>query len=198
MRSTIKHLLSAVILLAFFFLAAATSSDKKEGTDAEATNNTTTTQAEPEADAPAPEPEKVENWYYQTDEDKMTGKSVYYAQVTSTNTVEFDFPYGGGSKFKLLVRNKEGQNELLLSVTKGQFMGSYGGQKVRIRFDEEEPFLVSFNEPSDASSDLIFLKSIPKIIEGLKKAKKMLIQAEFYQEGNVIMEFDVEGLKWEH
>lgn len=197
MRSTIKHLLSAVILIAFFFLAAATSKSKEEGTDNGATTSTTT-QAEPEAEAPAPEPEKVENWAYETDEDKMTGKSVYYARVLSTNTVEFDFPYGGGSQFKLLLRNKEGVNKVLLSVSKGQFMGSYGGKKVRIRFDEDEPFLVSFNEPSDASSDVIFLKPEAKIIEGIKKAKKMLIQAEFYQEGNVIMEFDVEGLKWEH
>jgi len=49
-----------------------------------------------------------------------------------------------------------------------------------------------------ASSDVIFLSPESKIIDKLKKAKKVVIEPEFYQAGYQQVSFDVSGLEWNH
>jgi len=144
------------------------------------------------------EVEKKSNWKYAVDTDKMSGTKRYFASTTSTNEIEFEFPYDGGSTFQLVVRNMGKRNEVLLSVSKGQFMTSIGSsEKIRIKFDDEKPFYVGYNSADDGSMDIIFLNSANKIINKLKKAKKVMIEAPFYDAGRQIIYFDVEGLKWD-
>jgi len=44
----------------------------------------------------------------------------------------------------------------------------------------------------------LFIHPEPKFIAHAKIAKKMIVEAEFYQEGMQDMEFNTAGLKWEH
>ena len=44
---------------------------------------------------------------------------------------------------------------------------------------------------------MIFINSTKAIISKLKTSKKIIIEAEFFNEGNRQMEFDVTGFKWE-
>jgi hypothetical protein len=154
------------------------------------------------ASATKPEVKEVkEVWEYKTDEDQMTSKKQFYATATSTNKVVFDFPYkvDGGSTFYLIVRDMGNGNEIAVSVDKGQFLGSYSGSKsVRVKFDDEQPIEVSYGGASDGSANVIFLSEEKKLLAKMKTAKKLRIEAPFYKAGNQIMEFDVQGLKWEH
>lgn len=141
-------------------------------------------------------PAVIENWSYGEQVDKMTDKTMYFASCQSTNKVEFDFPYDGGSSLSITVRNMNGANEVILQISKGQFMSSYSSA-VKIKFDDEAIKSYNFTEPSDNSNDYIFLNSGPSIIKKLRTAKKLKIQPQFFQEGQTVFEFDVAGLKWE-
>ena len=134
------------------------------------------------------------NWEYNEKEDPMTSKKDFFATLPSTNTIEFEFPYNGGSKFYLNVR-KKGQIDIFLNSDKCQFSTR---KSIKVRFDDEKPMTFSFNEPSDGSSNIIFINSEKLFLEKLKKSKKLLIEAEFYNEGLRIIEFYSEGLKWNH
>ena len=141
--------------------------------------------------------EEVTKWQFQEDVDKMTSKTVKYASIDANEELEFKFPYDGGSIATLNIRKKDGGNDIYLQVSKGQFNGTYDGGQIRIKFDDEQPKKFSFVAPSDGSSDMIFINSEKAIISKLKNTKKIIIETEFFNEGNRQMEFDVAGFKWE-
>jgi hypothetical protein len=141
--------------------------------------------------------EEVTKWQFQEDVDKMTSKIVKYASIEANEELEFKFPYDGGSVASLTIRKKDGGNDIYLSVSKGQFNGTYDGGQIRIKFDDDQPKKFSFVAPSDGSADMIFINSEKTIIAKLKNTKKIIIETEFFNEGNRQMEFDVAGFKWE-
>ncbi len=178
-----KHFFAGISILIFSLISIATSESEsdKSKTESKSVENT-----------------QKNNWTYSEDTDKMEGTKIFYASTTSTNTVEFDFPYDGGSNFGIVVRNYEGKNEVLISVSKGQFMTSIGGsESVKVKFDDEKPELYSYNSAADASSDLIFLINSSKFIEKLKTAKTVMIETTFFNSGSQIMEFNVDDFHWE-
>ena len=127
----------------------------------------------------------------------MTSKTVKYASIEANEELQFKFPYDGGSVASFTIRKKDGRNDIYLSVSKGQFNGTYDGGQIRIKFDDEQPKKFSFVAPSDGSADMIFINSEKAIIAKLKNSKKIIIETEFFNEGNRQMEFDVAGFKWE-
>lgn len=141
-----------------------------------------------------------ENWIYADDIDNMTSKKRYFAYNMSSDTIDFLFPYEGGSTFKLAIRNIDNENQLLMICSKGQFMPSYGtGEIVRVKFDNENPLNVYYTVPTDGSTNIIFLDEINnQLISKLKTSKKIIIEATFYNEGNKQISFNVQGLKWDH
>jgi hypothetical protein len=141
--------------------------------------------------------EENSNWEYRSEEDKMTSKTSYFASIDSKNKLNFDFPYNGGSFGRLTIRKKRGETNVFLQISKGQFKGTFDGGTVRIRFDNNPPKRYSFLEASDGSSDILFLQSEREIIKRMKASNSMLIEAEFYNEGNRLLEFDIAGLRWE-
>jgi hypothetical protein len=141
--------------------------------------------------------ETPSSWSFSEDVDKMTSKKVSYASVTAKEELQFEFPYNGGSVATLTIRRKDGANNIYLQVTKGQFNSTYDGGNVRIKFDQNPPKRYSFSSASDASTDIIFINSTKDIISKLKSAKTLIIETEFYNEGNRQIEFDVSGFTWD-
>jgi hypothetical protein len=138
-------------------------------------------------------------WRYSQETDPMTSGVKYYAQIYSTTWLSFQFPYNGGSEVDLFIRNIDNQNELILRVSKGQFLSSFGlSSSVRIRFDQDQPISVSYNSASDGSTDVIFLDDPDQLIQRIKKARNFIIEVAFYQEGNKHLEFAYQDFKWEH
>lgn len=188
-----KNLLSLLAIGAFMALAVASSKDKSSSSSS-SSSSASASGTESQARS---KPE--ENWAYGSDQDEMTNKERYWTSTTSTNTIDFEFPYQGGSTFDLTVRNLGNKNEVTLSVSKGQFLTSFGFSKAcMVKFDDETGTRFSYGSASDGSSDVIFFSNASKFISKLKKAKKLKIEAPFFNEGNKIIEFDVAGLKWEH
>jgi hypothetical protein len=162
--------------------------------------STTTSEKKTDSLAVASQQEVKQLWEYSTDVDKMTSDSNYYTVCTSTNELEFDFPYQGGQKTFITIRKKgKDASEVIVNVAKGQFMTSVmNDEPIKIKFDDGKPETFYYHGASSGNSDVIFISSPKKLINKLLTAKKVMMEAEFYSAGNKVMEFDVAGLKWKH
>ena len=158
--------------------------------------------AEPSPTNPAPaevvpEPEPTgQQWIYDHREDSMTGKMTHTAHVLSTNTVNFDFPYGGQQHGKLMLRTdpKYGQ-DVIFTIEQGQILcRSYEACDVLVRFDDGKPQRFSGLGPADNSTETVFIRNYGRFVKSLRQAKIVRISINVYQEGAPVFEFDVSGL----
>lgn len=187
------------LLAATAIVSCSTNQNSSNANDSVTTDSTKTTTTTTTTEVKKAEVDSSLMWKYETDTDKMTSKLQYFAAINSTNTLNFAAPYDGGSTAKITVRNQARKNEVILTIDKGQFICAVSeGCAIKIRFDNDPAITVRGNEPSDYSSTTLFIDPASKIIMHAKKAKKMIIQAEFYQEGLQNMEFNIDGFKWDH
>jgi len=136
------------------------------------------------------------SWEYFQDKDKMTSDVKYFASLEANDALYFDSPYDGGSIARFVIRHKDGFGNVYLKISKGQFI-VHTDTRFRIRFDNEKPRRYAVSNPTDGSSDVVFFEYY-QLIDKIKKHKKMIVEAEFYQEGFRPIEFNIEGLKWNH
>lgn len=140
--------------------------------------------------------ESVSDWSTNTAHDEVRGKTIYYASVGSANEVEFDFPYNGGSTLRMTVRRhpKYG-DDVYFDISKGQFICGIETCHGTINYGDG-PRTLSLAEPEDNSSDTLFASNGSAVIANLKKAKHVIVEVPFYQEGNRQFTFETKGLVW--
>lgn len=147
---------------------------------------------------PNSEPSPKQNWSYSAKVDSMTGKGTDFAETSSTNTVDFGFPYAGEQHGVLMLRQHPRHGtSVILGIEKGQFL-CVTGCSVTVRFDDKPARRFSASQPDDYSSTALFINSEKSFIAEAKKAKAIRIEAGFYSQGSRVFEFDIEGLKWPH
>jgi len=136
-------------------------------------------------------------WTYSEHQDEMGRGTTKVAQVVSSNTVHFGFPYQGETRAALQLRNspKYGQ-DVMLRVERGQFVSSYTKDFITVRFDDGELGKFAIGEPAESTTGLLFIHDNETFISQLRKAKSLKIEADFYQEGPRVFEFEVGGLDW--
>jgi hypothetical protein len=136
-----------------------------------------------------------QQWNYQVSEEKMTGGKRRVAAVESTNTVDFGFPYNGSQHGRLVLRtDPQYGKDVLFRIEKGQILcPSYEGCAVQVRFDDEKPSNFTASAAADQSSDVIFLNDYNRFLGKLRKAKRVRMAVNIYQQGTPIFEFDVSG-----
>jgi RNA polymerase subunit RPABC4/transcription elongation factor Spt4 len=133
-------------------------------------------------------------WEYSSQHDKMGRGPTYFASLQSVNEVDFDFPYNGGSKGILTLRNSPRYGrDAVLQVTKGQFLCSLDGCQVNVRVDGGRPIRVTANEAADGSSNVVFLP-YGVLLRAVRGGRVLLIEANFYREGSRVFEFHAQGL----
>ncbi len=139
-----------------------------------------------------PEP----NWTYSTNEDSM-GRTVSFADVTSSNTLDFDFPYQGAQHGRLVVREttKTGM-QASVRIERGQFLCHVSDCSVNVRFDDGPVRTVSAQGAADYSTTILFLESSESFFARMRKAKIMRVEAMFYQQGSQTLQFNVDGFTW--
>lgn len=143
--------------------------------------------------------EELKNWQYETSKDEMRGIESKFATTVSTNTVDFDFPYNGGSKLILTLRKRGTEVDVMVAVSKGQILCGIQNCETAFKFDNGVVQSITMSEPESHSSDLLFIaydETKSKIISQLKNSKKLVIEVPFYQEGKKQFTFDVSGLEW--
>ena len=149
-------------------------------------------------ESPITAEEAPSNWEYSTDFDEMNERTMYFATCTSLNYHEFEFPYNGGSFLSLIVRNMNGKNEVLVKISKGQIHGSLNNEVIRFKFDDGKPESYYFSSAADGSSDVAFITQSSRLINKIRKAKKVKVDIPIFQEGRPVFDFNIEGLKWEY
>lgn len=135
-------------------------------------------------------------WSYDTSTDQVRGKTIYYASVTSENSVDFDFPYAGGSTLKITVRKhpQYGQ-DVVFQISDGQFVCGVDGCSGTINYGKG-PERISLTTPADYDSKTLFADSGPAVIAKLRSADRVIVELPFYQEGNRQFTFATKGLTW--
>ena len=145
------------------------------------------------------EPEQpASKWEYREDKDEMRGTTAKFASIRSENTVDLDFPYGEVNGTIWVRRRPEDGLDVMFSVDSGQIMcNSFTDTYVSIKFDDKPIQRFSCTGSSDGSNDTAFLMGgSSRALTALKKAKRTIIEAEFFQKGRQQFVFETAGLEW--
>jgi hypothetical protein len=146
--------------------------------------------------APTPKPILPgSQWSYYQSDDTMGKGVISQAYVSSSNTVNFDFPYAGAQHATLrLITNPRHGKDAMFSIEKGQILcHSYEDCTVLVRFDDEKAVNYTAVGPADNSTETIFIRNYDRFVEKMLKAKRVRIAANIYQQGAPMFEFDVRG-----
>lgn len=137
------------------------------------------------------------DWLLSTFTDNATGKPYKTASVTSTNSVNFGFPYSGEQRARFTTRSHPRYgHDAFLNIEKGQLLcGSYSNTTVLIRFDNGPANAYECNGAADNSSDVVFIKGMAQIEARMQNAKTMYVTVNVYQEGQPTFVFNVTGYK---
>ncbi|MHC1658247.1 zinc ribbon domain-containing protein [Stenotrophomonas riyadhensis] len=134
-------------------------------------------------------------WRYWSNEDAMTGKASVGADVLSSNTHNFDFPYAGPQHATLtLRRHPQHGSDVLVRIEKGQLQcSSYRGCNVLVRFGDAPPRTYRAVGPSDNSSETLFIEGFADFQKRMEAVNVVRIQADVFRQGSPAWEFDVSG-----
>jgi hypothetical protein len=143
-------------------------------------------------------PVAAEPWQYQARTDPMTSKTTRLASTISDNEANFDFPYRGPTKARLMVRSRDGRgSDVSFEMTQGQFGCGISGCTVRVRFDEDQPITFGANPPADHDSKFLFLSSEASFIKRASTARTIRVEATVYQNGQQVFTFSPGPLAWD-
>ena len=136
-------------------------------------------------------------WEYENQTDAMGRGGIKTASVTSIQPFTLNFPYKGEQYATLLIRKhpKYG-NDVILTIERGQLICDYDDCAITVRFDNNKPMRFTANKPADHSTTHFFLEGFSRFVSSAKKAKRLQVEAVFFQQGGRILEFDITGLKW--
>ncbi len=171
-----------------FFAVSCTSPIHKKGSDS------TQTAAD---NKPTVAPSR--SWNYTQDTDKMSPGTDYFAAVAANDVLPFKAPSDSGANAILTIRHLSGKNRLTLTITKRRFLNTdANGEHVRIKFDNGSPAKYACDPGLDGKEDMLYIHPANNLIARLKNTKRLIIEANFLNDGLQQMTFNVNGLKWEH
>lgn len=159
-------------------------------------------QAQQPQPAPTPAPDNTETlrslglaWNYSEEKDEMGNGSVHQAHVNSNNIFEFGFPYQRPQRATLQLRkHPRFGRDVILSVERGQFMCGVSSCSVQVRFDDGNVQTYSATGPADHDSTVLFIRGYERFVAAARKSKTVAIEAQFYREGNRVLQFNTAGL----
>ena len=137
-------------------------------------------------------------WSYPIEKDAMRGTVTRWANTDSTNKLDFKFPYSGGVNATLVLRQVgKGASELILTVAKGQLLCHTNECPLAIKIDDGPvQRLEGHGTGADANRSAIFIQRPGPLIEKMKKAKRVIVEASFFREGSRQIFFNVQNLVW--
>jgi hypothetical protein len=192
---------AALAVGAFVMMMIVVPKDQSQPTDASSAASDTIASGKTNTDTPATTASVAANsskWEYSENRDQMRGTVSRYAVLKSENVVDLDFPYGEQSGTITIRRNKESGLNIMFSVGEGQILcRSFAPSNISIKFDDGPVRKMRCTSSDDGSSETAFFTNEAPVLAGLRKAKRTIIEADFYQRGGQQFTFDTAGLKWE-
>ncbi|WP_461129742.1 hypothetical protein [Spirosoma aerophilum] len=144
------------------------------------------------ASAPLPADPK---WTYFTRTNQASGP-VRWAELPSTNTLNFELPYNSGLRGYFALSKKPTGVGMMLRLEKGLFQAkAIVGHSVRLVLDEDLVQTLPIEPASVFQQNVVNIQARPALVASLKRAKTMRIEVQFYHERNKQLEFNVQGLK---
>lgn len=203
MRFVLKMLgaLLLVVFIAQFSIAQSQTLAKRRWEQLEAIGSPEDRCADPEACREANRKAYArigkKDWVYFNGKDKMTGAAYRTASIESPETLDFRFPYNGGSTATLTVQKRNGKTTIWFGVNKGQVLCSIvGDDYIRVKFDSGKVQNFRCLRAADGSSNMIAFNNADRFLRSLKSAEKLLVEVTFYQDGARQIGFNVAGLEW--
>ena len=136
-------------------------------------------------------------WTNSEEVNALTNEKVVLTCQTSSNKLDFAFPYQGGSVGELCIRKSKAKGfEAIISITKGQILcSSFSYCAIQARFDDKPLTRFSGILPNDGSSTYVFLLPAGRIVNELRRSKVFKVGVTFYQGGTQVLEFDTSTYK---
>lgn len=144
--------------------------------------------------AAARKAETVKQWSLSSEKDAMTSATNRWAELTSDNTVSLSAPYDDTNATITIRYMKQYGYDAIVRIESGQIFGNEyeGNNYLLVRFDAGSPIKYWFDEPSDGSSNSVFIRRHSDFTSRCKKAKTIKIEIPLYQEGRPVFEFSVD------
>jgi hypothetical protein len=137
-------------------------------------------------------------WSYDEKVDAMDGRTIKWAMLESSNEISFEFPYQGPQRATLELRlHPRNGRSAFIQVERGQFLCGFENCQISARFDEGKAESFRAAEPADSRTTVLFILDFGRFVSHLKNAKKVAIEAQFFQQGTRIFIFNVNGLTWD-
>jgi hypothetical protein len=135
-------------------------------------------------------------WSKDESVDSMTGKPVVNLQNRSTYSFPLDFPHRGMHYAYIVVRKHPRYGtDAMITVDEGQLHCQYRNCRILVRFDQGKPTSFSVSGPADNSSDTWFIDDTSRFIGQLSRAKNVIVELQFYQQGIRELKFETTGFK---
>lgn len=135
-------------------------------------------------------------WTYSTWTGEMEQRPTREACVNSRDQVVLDWPYKPVTA-QLCLRSspKSGRDIYFILNGDGQIIcHRYSNCPVRIRFDDGAPLSMTGGDPSDGSTNAVFLRSVDSVARRLAAANSATIELTYYKAGSQAVSFPVGGL----
>lgn len=136
-------------------------------------------------------------WQYESKSDKLTG-TLDKATLPAANSVQFPYPYAGGSTVSLVLRHRNGQTNAYLSTSKGIFTNSFQGGRSQIRFDGGRPVTYALTAAANGSGNPIFFDADQQLIRQIRASKTMTVRVQCPGLSLDELRFNTAGLRWNH
>jgi hypothetical protein len=138
----------------------------------------------------------MKHWRYFDTTDAMTSEKQYDAFAYSKAPMDYKPAYNTEAYASFFLYYNGSENYFSVRLDKGAF--NTKDDSCRVRFDNNKP---AYYKVYFRGSEYYYIMGFYKkdtLISLLKKAKKMLIEVDIDKVGKRLLEFDVEGLKWNH
>ncbi|WP_019988180.1 hypothetical protein [Rudanella lutea] len=139
----------------------------------------------------------AEGWKYSQSQ-STTGDITYRAVLSSTNTIEFSYPYTGGTNVSLTIRKTKENEYVYLEVEKGLFTRSFQNGSAQVQFDGRKPITYNLSAAANGRANIVFFEKEDRLIEQMKRAKNMLVSLSFAGQKPREVKFQITGLRWNH
>lgn len=137
-------------------------------------------------------------WTYQTQKDAMRGNEDKYATIDASAPIKLDFPYGEQTGQIVVRQSPKFGFDIMVGVPSGQVMcNSFQDTYISVKFDEGPVQRYSCTDAADGSNNMVFVQGAKGFLAKLRKSKRTVIEADFYQNGRQQMTFNSSNLKWE-
>jgi hypothetical protein len=145
--------------------------------------------------AAAADPSPASSWSYSRRRDEVRNGEIVEATIRSTNTTNLEFPYGEVGLTITVRQHPEWGRDVIFIVDEGQILCRIRDCSGTINIDGKAQRL-SLNESGDNDSSVVFASDGPGMIAKLKKARRVIVELPFFQNGNRQFTFDTAGLEW--